>query len=194
MFSLPILAFAALSLVSVSGSANKRDSNASVAQITSYGVNGSGCAPGTVSTSLSDGGGSLQASFKSFEPTTASTSGFRKNCQATITVTVPAGKQFTVPAATYDGYVRASSGTTVTHSSLYYFQGSVDQRSSSDTIDGPVAKDINLTNTFNTNSGIWSACGGSSIVNVDISVIVDGTSGYADVDQAKIGPFTVRDC
>ncbi|KAH8834532.1 hypothetical protein DL96DRAFT_1580869 [Flagelloscypha sp. PMI_526] len=195
MFSLAVLVFSALSLLTPAMPVEERAAvdSASAVKITTYGVNGSGCAPGTASATLSDDASTIQVAFNDFTPT-VSTSDFRKTCQATLTVAVPAGKQFTVRGAAYDGYVQIASGTTVSHGSLYYFQGSVDQKTSVSTISGPVATNANLTNTFNTDSGIWSTCGGSAIVNVEIYVTLDGKSGYTTVDQAKIGPFAVRDC
>ncbi|KAK7049327.1 hypothetical protein VNI00_005928 [Paramarasmius palmivorus] len=160
-------------------------------------INGSGCPPGSISTSYSADRSSVTAVFSQFTPSVSTTS-FRQNCQASVEVSIPVGKKFTVNKVTYDGFVQLTPKVSVIHDSTYYFQGQINQKTSSDTVKGPKTSSVDLSNDFSSQSPIWSQCGGSAIVNVDISVYLKDMSDYADgfasVDSAKFGPFTFQDC
>ncbi|ESK94236.1 secreted protein [Moniliophthora roreri MCA 2997] len=161
-------------------------------------INGSGCPPGSITTSFNADRSSVTATFSEFTPSVSTTS-FRQNCQATIEISVPAGKKFTVDKVTYDGFVQLTPKVSVIHESTYYFQGQINQKTASDTVQGPKTSSVDLSNTFSGQTPIWSQCGATSvIVNIDISVWLKDMSNYADgfasVDSAKFGPFAFQNC
>ncbi|KAJ8085897.1 hypothetical protein PM082_004716 [Marasmius tenuissimus] len=165
------------------------------ATIKTFGLNGSGCPPGSTTATLSNDKSTVSATFSQFIPS-VSTQSFRKNCQASISVDVPAGKKFAVDKVGYSGFVQLDPKVAVVHGTTVYFQAQLEQQSASDTLKGPVTKTVDLSNKFS--GTVWSKCGaGTAIVNVDISLYLnaDGSSdGFASVDDAKFGPFVLADC
>ncbi|KAK1218371.1 hypothetical protein PQX77_018933 [Marasmius sp. AFHP31] len=172
-------------------------SSTSFASIKNVVVNGSGCPPGTTSTSVKSDRSSATTVFSQFTPSVSNQS-FRQNCQAIIQVDVPQGKKFTVDKVAYNGFVQLDSKVSVVHGTVVYFQAQIKQQSASATLKGPVTKDVDLSNTFPSSGSVWSDCGATTaIVNVDISVALSGSDysdGFASVDTANFGPFKLVDC
>ncbi|KAG7086582.1 hypothetical protein E1B28_002528 [Marasmius oreades] len=199
MYYLSSIALIFLSATSALSSPASVDSPPDAVQsygaVNTIGLNGSGCPPGSWTTTLSTDRSSVSAVFSQFTPS-VSLQSFRQNCQATIAVTVPSGKKFTVDSVKYNGYAQLESKANVVHSATAYFQAQSDQSSASATLNGPITKSVDLSNSFS--KYIWSQCGATSvIVNVDISIYLDasdGADGFASVDDAKFGPFKLQDC
>jgi len=168
--------------------------------ITDFTLNGSGCPPGSLSATLSANASSIAVSFSSFTPsvTSANPTYSRQNCQAVVSVAVPAAQQFTVDEIEYAGFVELQNNVSVSHSTSYYFQAQLPENTASDSQQGPVVHETDFTNSFAGTTPIWSDCGVDSVINIDISVALDytitGAEGFAAVDSAKIGPFLFRSC
>ncbi|KAL0571238.1 hypothetical protein V5O48_010726 [Marasmius crinis-equi] len=192
-----VLALSATAAFSAPTANDGSDASASFATITSFGLNGSGCPPGSASTTTKGDKSAVTAVFSQFTPS-VSTQSFRQNCQASIQVTIPSGKKFTVDKVAYNGFVQLDSKVSVVHGSIVYFQAQTQQQSASDTLKGPTTKEVDLSNTFSSSGAVWSACGATSaIVNVDISVVLNASGnsdGFASVDTANFGPFKLVDC
>jgi hypothetical protein len=139
---------------------------------------GSGCAPGTAavvgnadntgfrirySDFVAEGGGGADVTDR------------RKNCQAAVLVTAPAGWTFAIAEADYRGRARLYSGATGLQKTNYYWQGSSENSSTEQTFTGPF-------------SGFWATkdaapvlaytpCGGQKVLNINTELRVDpGTS------------------
>ncbi|KAF9265723.1 hypothetical protein L218DRAFT_114584 [Marasmius fiardii PR-910] len=190
-----LIALSATTVLSAPAPQDGGDAVQSNAAIKSIALNGSGCPAGSWTTTYSGDLSTISAVFSQFTPD--ATQSFRQNCQATIEVTIPAGKKFTVDGVSYNGFVQLESKTTVTHGATAYFQAQIDQSTASATLKGPInGKSVDLSNSFS--NAVWSQCGATSaIVNIDISVYLDASGsadGFASVDDAKFGPFKLQNC
>ncbi|MDQ7911282.1 DUF4360 domain-containing protein [Phytohabitans sp. ZYX-F-186] len=173
-------------------------------QVDVVAANGSGCPPGTVraiSNADRTGFRMTYASFVAEAGGTADLTDRRKNCQAALLVTVPAGWTFAIAEAEYRGRIRLDSGATALHRTNYYWQGS----SENNTVDHPLSGPL---------SGIWRAddkaytlvyqpCEEQRILNVNTELRVDeGTSsrrntismGSSEGDVDTLFNFAWRRC
>ncbi|KAF9485157.1 hypothetical protein BDN70DRAFT_988965 [Pholiota conissans] len=116
----------------------------------------------------------------------------RKNCQLTFGVAVPSGFSFGLATADYRGYYQLDSKVTGAQSSLYYFQGNLNQATSRNTIVGPVDGgyytyrspfDLALTNL--------SPCGTNTVLNIGSDIRASNAnnthgSGYIATDSTDV--------
>jgi len=167
--------------------------------ITNYTLNGSGCAPGTVTSSVQ--GNTITASFSQF--TTEVGNGVddsqgRKNCQASIQVQGVPGYQYYPAGDVYSGSLDFQSQVTGTRESTYYFQGQLQQETAQTSASGPIsASDVTVEDSF-TGNGPLSPCGVSSIVNINLAVALDNgstkNSGTSTTHQAKFANLVWQKC
>ncbi|KAF9525637.1 hypothetical protein CPB83DRAFT_859090 [Crepidotus variabilis] len=155
--------------------------------ISAYGIQGTGCSPGTVTSSIV-GGKDINVSYKAFTASdgpSVSIDENRKNCQFTVTVQTPAGYQFGFDKFSYDGSYSVASSVKASYKTYYYFQSSINQVTGGQTLVGPAKDDCPFSNSY---SGIvWSECGGTNIVNIDTSIRIDNTA-----NTAGSGAITVK--
>lgn len=72
------------------------------------------------------------------------------------------------------GWYALDSGVTATQEVLYYYQGSIDQATSKNTIKGPVAPNFyTYRDTFDVASIVQSPCGASTVLNIKSALIVN---------------------
>ncbi|KAJ2915691.1 hypothetical protein MD484_g4724, partial [Candolleomyces efflorescens] len=105
----------------------------------------------------------------------------RKNCQAALTVDIPAGYQFAFGETKLPAQVKTDQGVQVSVGSEYYFQGTVSGDKDTTTVPGGTSGTVTLVNSYS--PAAWSSCGGSQVVNLNTALRASnfnskGSSGY----------------
>ncbi|KAF9045072.1 hypothetical protein BJ165DRAFT_1389023 [Panaeolus papilionaceus] len=138
--------------------------------ITSLGVNGSGCPPGSVYYLINADKTAVTVTFSQFYAEAGPgipISANRKNCQLTVGVRVPPGFSFGIANVDYRGYYYLDSKVTANHQSIYYFQGQLVEATARSTITGPVlGKDYTYRDTFDLYTTVLSPCGKDTVLNI----------------------------
>ncbi|KAF6756578.1 hypothetical protein DFP72DRAFT_893131 [Ephemerocybe angulata] len=160
--------------------------------ITSLGVIGTGCPPGSTYYVLNAEKTAVTVTFSEFYAEAGpgvSISKNRKACQLTLGVSVPPGFTFGVASVDYRGYYQLDSKVTASQSSLYYFQGELVQASSRSDLVGPVdGKEYTYRDQFDLVSTVQSPCGKSTVLNINSDVRVSNSAnskgqGYLATDS-----------
>ncbi|KAF9041612.1 hypothetical protein BJ165DRAFT_1595978 [Panaeolus papilionaceus] len=160
--------------------------------ITSLGVNGSGCPPGSTYHILSQDRSSVTVTFSQFWAETGPNipiSSNRKNCQLTFGVKIPQGFSFGVATVDYRGYYQLDSKVTAAQQSIYYFQGKLEQATARSNLVGPVTgKDYTYRDQFDLATTVLSPCGATTVLNVQSDLRVNNAantkgSGYIATDS-----------
>jgi len=160
--------------------------------ITSLGVNGSGCPPGSAYYLLSTDHTAVTITFSQFGAEAGpgiSISQNRKNCQATLGVHVPGGFSFGVATVDYRGYYQLDSKVSATQDATYYFQGQLEEATAHSDLLGPVAgDDYTYRDEFDITSTSYSPCGEDTVLNINTAIRVNNAnntkgSGYISTDS-----------
>ncbi|KAF9045075.1 hypothetical protein BJ165DRAFT_1346500 [Panaeolus papilionaceus] len=160
--------------------------------ITSLGVNGSGCPPGSTYYLLSPDRTAVTVTFSSYYAEVGPgipISANRKNCQLTFGVSVPPGFTFGIASVDYRGYYQLDSKVTAAQQSIYYFQGQFQQATARSDLVGPVqGADYTYRDNFDLVSTVMSPCGVSTVLNVQSDLRANNAqntkgSGYIATDS-----------
>ncbi|KAF5331872.1 hypothetical protein D9611_008833 [Ephemerocybe angulata] len=160
--------------------------------ITSLGVIGTGCPPGSTYHVLNAEKTAVTVTFSEFYAEAGpgiSISKNRKACQLTFGISVPPGFTFGVASVDYRGYYQLDSKVTASQSSLYYFQGEVVQADARSTLTGPInGKEYTYRDQFELVSTVQSPCGKSTVLNINSDVRVSNSAntkgaGYLATDS-----------
>ena len=154
---------------------------------------GNGCPQGTVSANLSPDNTQLSILFDQFIAEAGPGSGKtidRKSCNISIPVTVPNGYAVSVVAVDYRGFVGLPSRSARARFSAEYFfanqRGPLLQRQ----FVGAQDTDYLIENDLLVTSLVWSACGASTNLRVNASIMLTNTDRRSDaiatVDSADI--------
>ncbi|TEB35273.1 hypothetical protein FA13DRAFT_1728067 [Coprinellus micaceus] len=160
--------------------------------ITSIGVIGTGCPPGSTYYVLNP----EKTTFFAEAGPGVSISKNRKQCQLTLGVNVPPGFTFGIANVDYRGYYQLDSKVTASQSSLYYFQGQLVQATSRSDLVGPVDGDYyTYRDSFDLVSTVQSPCGQATVLNINSDVRVSNSQnnkgqGYLATDSINTGLTT----
>ncbi|KDR78863.1 hypothetical protein GALMADRAFT_64256 [Galerina marginata CBS 339.88] len=160
--------------------------------ITSLGVNGSGCPPGSTFYLLNAAKTAVTVTFSQYYAEVGpgiAISSNRKNCQLTFGVQVPGGFSFGLATVDYRGYYQLDKSVTASQQSIYYFQGQVQQATARSDLVGPVdGADYTYRDAFDLVSTVTAPCGASTVLNIVSSVQASNAkntkgSGYIATDS-----------
>ncbi|PPQ99392.1 hypothetical protein CVT24_005375 [Panaeolus cyanescens] len=160
--------------------------------ITSLGVNGSGCPPGSVYYLISQDKSAVTVTFSQFYAEAGPgipISANRKSCQLTVGVRVPPGFSFGVANVDYRGYYYLDNKVTANQQSIYYFQGQLVEATARSTLTGPVlGKDYTYRDSFDLYSTVLSPCGKDTVLNIKNELRTNNAqntkgSGYIATDS-----------
>jgi hypothetical protein len=160
--------------------------------ITSLGVNGSGCPPGSTYYVLNPTRTAVTVTFSEYFaeigpgiPLSAS----RKNCQLTFGVHVPGGFTFGIATVDYRGYYQLDDKVTANQQSIYYFQGVFTQATARSNLLGPVGGSYyTYRDNFDLVSTVLAPCGKDTVLNIQSDIRVSNAdnkqgSGYIATDS-----------
>jgi hypothetical protein len=170
-----IIAATALATTIQVGNGNVPNRNeVSIRQIT---VNGSGCPPGSVASSLSDDATQFTLLFSNFIASSGrgvSAPENRKNCQINLDIRYPNGWSYSVATVDFRGFVSVPRGVTAVQRSNYYFSGQTLQASVESRWSGPRSEDYLVRNQVPIDKVVWSACGRTERGNINTQIRLEG--------------------
>ncbi|RXW15629.1 hypothetical protein EST38_g10227 [Candolleomyces aberdarensis] len=159
--------------------------------ITSVGVIGTGCPPGTSYALVSDDNSALTAVFSQFYAFAGPGVGIsdnRKACRLTLGVKVPEGYSFSVNTLEHAGFYQLDKGVTGSQGSYYYFQGEINEATARKAYEGPVlGKDY--INKIDFEGAAFSPCGKDTVLNFGSDVRVNNANnknGYGAIGTDSI--------
>ena len=155
-------------------------------------VNGSGCPAGTAAVAVAGDNTAFTVTYSDYLAQTgvgAALTDFRKNCQLSLRVNVPAGFTYAIAKADYRGFAHLESGATALERANYYFQGDSSTSYISHPFTGPLSDDWQTTDVTDAASLVFAPCGEQRNLNVNTELRVNaGTS-----DPTKTNSFITMD-
>jgi hypothetical protein len=140
------------------------------------GVNGSGCPDGTATVEVSPGNEAFTVTYSEFHPAWVGAGAkpvdFRKNCQVSLRVHAPEGFTYALAQADHGGFAHLKSGATAVQATSFYFQGSAETTSRSESFSGPSSDYWQTSYRIGYGDLVWHTCDGSRDLNINTSVRV----------------------
>jgi hypothetical protein len=159
---------------------------------------GTGCPVGSYSANLSPDKKAFTLSFSEFVAEVGPgipLSAARKNCSVTLTLSVPAGWQYSIGTFNYRGFMDLAAKVRADHSTSYFFQGTGETGTFTATTTGPVVKDFVYTDKIGLASvyipDTWSPCNVDRALTINPSIRLTKLTGAASDVQSLITNDTV---
>lgn len=152
---------------------------------------GTGCPVGTASVALSSDDKTLSILFDQYVVEAGDTKSFdRKNCNIAIPVQVPQGYSIAVLAIDYRGFTALPRGGSAQLSVDYFLAGNGRGVRTTKRFTGPVTSDYLKTDELGLESLVWTACGASTILRTNTTMLVTSNSrreqAMATVDSMDV--------
>lgn len=159
-------------------------------------ANGSGCPAGSAYIDVSPDQQVFTAIFSEFQAAigpTVSVTERNKYCAMVVKVSVPAGWQYSVFKAKYEGWYDLQKGVNLRQTSKYWFQGNPSLSFTSQ-FQGPRSGAFNYEDVMGVTS--WSPCGGTRNMVINANLVLNNSSnpsgmGLAGIDSIE-GQYDLR--
>ena len=138
-------------------------------------ANGTGCPPGTWTTSISSDGQVFTTTFSGYvaevNPSVALNV---KDCQLAIKLHTPEGRSFSVQTFSYSGYALLQPGVIGRQMASYYFQGRPVPAPDSNRVElvGPYDSQYVFTDEVPIDDRVWSECGVERDLNISTRLLL----------------------
>ncbi|PJE98044.1 DUF4360 domain-containing protein [Streptomyces carminius] len=145
-------------------------------------VNGSGCPAGTAGVTVS-GRDSFTVTYDDYlvqVGPVATPTEFRKNCQISLEIAVPAGYTYAISGVQNRGYAYLQSGASALQQTTYYIQGSAGTVTTSQEFDGPYRSSWSSTDSLGSDELVWAPCGQRRNLNINTELRVYSGSSSRD--------------
>ena len=143
-------------------------------------VNGSGCPAGTAAVAVSEDNTAFTVTYSDYLAQVggnADPTAFRKNCQLSLLVHVPAGFTYAIASADYRGFASLQRGASAMQRASYYFQGSSSTVARTHSYNGPLNDNWQATDVTDWAQLVWAPCGVQRNFNINTELRVNaGTS------------------
>lgn len=172
--------------------------NPDLVTIKSIDALGTGCPAGTYNANLSPDKKAFTLAFSEFVAEVGPgipLSAARKNCSVTLTLSVPAGWQYSIGTFNYRGFMDLAPKVRADHSTSYFFQGTGETGTFTATSVGPLVKDFVYTDKIGLASvyipDTWSPCNVDRALTINPSIRLTKLTGAAADVQSLITNDTV---
>ncbi|MGP4110754.1 DUF4360 domain-containing protein [Streptomyces sp. 4N509B] len=138
-------------------------------------INGSGCPAGTAAVAVNADNTAFTVTYSDYLAIAgggASAADFRKNCQLSLTVDVPAGFTYAISTVDYRGYASIADGASGFQQASYYYMGESQTTSSNTTFQGPYDDNWHTNDTTEWAELVWAPCGEQRNLNVNTELRV----------------------
>lgn len=138
-------------------------------------INGSGCSAGTAAVAANADNTAFTVTYSDYLAAAgagASPLDFRKNCQLSLVLDVPAGFTYAIQSVDYRGYAYLADGASGLEQASYYHMGSPETTTSSETFEGPYDNNWQVTDSKEWAELVWAPCGEQRNFNVNTELRV----------------------
>lgn len=138
-------------------------------------INGSGCSAGTAAVAANADNTAFTVTYSDYLAAAgagASPIDFRKNCQISLVLNVPAGFTYAIQSVDYRGYAYLADGASGLEQASYYHMGSSETTTSSQSFDGPYDDNWQVTDSKEWAELVWAPCGEQRNFNVNTELRV----------------------
>lgn len=139
-------------------------------------VNGSGCPAGTAAVAVSGDNTAFTVTYSDYLARVggnADPTAFRKNCQLSLLVHVPAGFTYAIASADYRGFASLQRGASAIQRASYYFQGSPSTVFRTHNYNGPLNDNWQATDITEWPQLVYAPCGVQRNFNINTELRVN---------------------
>lgn len=164
-------------------------------------VNGSGCPLGTAAVAPAWDNTAFTVTYSDYLAQVgvgATPTDFRKNCQLSLRIGIPAGFTFAISEADYRGFASLAPGAVGMERASYYFQGSAATASVSHSFAGPMVDDWLVSDSADVATLNFAPCGVQRNLNVNTELRVSAgssdpshTTSFMAMDSVDGSVYTV---
>ena len=147
-------------------------------------VNGTGCPPGSAAVAVSLDNEAFTVTYSVYTALVgvgSTSTDWRKNCQISLVVHVPAGFTYAIAQTDYRGFADLKQGATGLERANYYFQGQSPTAYMQHTIPTLTQDDWQFTDTTDIAALVYAPCGAQRNFNINTELRVN--AGSSDVKK-----------